>query len=265
MIRRCAPAPDVSPLPPVGSADDESVLVFSSGTTGVPKAVRHTHRSMGAATRHWVDALGLGAEDRFQIATPPSHILGLLNLLAAAEAGATVRLHLRFDLDEILRRIPASRSRGKGGGADRAGDGQPPRSRISTCPRCATSCGARRPWRPGGGASHRAYRRAVVVRVRRERSARDSRKSGERTVAVAAGLRRYPAGRSDGPRRVSRRWPGAGFRAGRGDPGPRPVGDGGISSGCSLRGRVRGGLVSHRRRGLDGAAGLDPPPTGPKR
>jgi long-chain acyl-CoA synthetase len=102
-------APDVSPLPPVGSADDESVLVFSSGTTGLPKAVRHTHRSMGAATRHWADALGLGAADRFQIATPPSHILGLLNLLAAAEAGATVRLHLRFDLDEILRRISSER------------------------------------------------------------------------------------------------------------------------------------------------------------
>jgi acyl-CoA synthetase (AMP-forming)/AMP-acid ligase II len=100
---------DFSPLPPVGSAGDESVLVFSSGTTGLPKAVRHTHRSMGAATRHWVDALGLGADDRFQIATPPSHILGLLNLLAAAEAGATVRLHPRFDLDEILRRIAAER------------------------------------------------------------------------------------------------------------------------------------------------------------
>jgi acyl-CoA synthetase (AMP-forming)/AMP-acid ligase II len=100
---------DVSPLPPVGEVDDESVLVFSSGTTGLPKAVRHTHRSMGAATRHWVDALGLGPDDRFQIATPPSHILGLLNLLAAAAAGATVRLHPRFDLDEVLRRISAER------------------------------------------------------------------------------------------------------------------------------------------------------------
>jgi long-chain acyl-CoA synthetase len=39
------------------------------------------------------------------VATPPSHILGLLNLLAAAEAGAAVRLHGRFDLDEVLRRI----------------------------------------------------------------------------------------------------------------------------------------------------------------
>lgn len=89
------------------AADDESVLVFSSGTTGLPKAVRHTHASMERATLHWVRALGLGPQDRFQVATPPSHILGLLNLLAAAEAGACVRLHRRFDLDEVLRRIDA--------------------------------------------------------------------------------------------------------------------------------------------------------------
>ncbi|MET0728196.1 MAG: class I adenylate-forming enzyme family protein [Acidimicrobiales bacterium] len=88
---------------------DESVLVFSSGTTGLPKAVRHTRASMGHATRHWVQALGLGPDDRFQVATPPSHILGLLNLLAATSAGATVRLHRRFDLDEVLRRIESDR------------------------------------------------------------------------------------------------------------------------------------------------------------
>ena len=55
----------------------DAVLAFSSGTTGLPKAVRHTHASLQAAVRHWRDALSLTARDRIQIATPPSHILGL--------------------------------------------------------------------------------------------------------------------------------------------------------------------------------------------
>ena len=98
-----------APVRPGPAPDDDAVLVFSSGTTGLPKAVRHTHRTIGHATTHWCTALALGPDDRFQVATPPSHILGLLNLLTAAEAGAGVRLHRRFDLDEILRCIESDR------------------------------------------------------------------------------------------------------------------------------------------------------------
>jgi long-chain acyl-CoA synthetase len=99
-----------APAPVVDVAEsDDAVFVFSSGTTDRPKAVRHIHRSIDLGTQHWVTALGLGPDDRFQVATPPSHILGLLNLLAAAKAGATVRLHRRFDLDEELRFIEEER------------------------------------------------------------------------------------------------------------------------------------------------------------
>jgi long-chain acyl-CoA synthetase len=89
--------------------DADAVLAFSSGTTGLPKAVRHTHHSLQAAVGHWRDAMGLTANDRIQIATPPSHILGLLNIITALQTGVWMRLHRRFDTDRMLQHIQDDR------------------------------------------------------------------------------------------------------------------------------------------------------------
>ncbi len=89
--------------------DSDAVLAFSSGTTGLPKAVRHTHRGLAAAVRQWRAALGLSQTDRLQVMTPPSHILGLLNIMTALDAGAWIRLHPRFDVEAMLRHIESDR------------------------------------------------------------------------------------------------------------------------------------------------------------
>ncbi|OBH38587.1 AMP-dependent synthetase [Mycobacterium intracellulare] len=110
MLHLDEPVPPADPA--TGSApppDADAALVFSSGTTGLPKAVRHTHASLDEAVRHWREALGLTHRDRIQVATPPSHILGLLNLLTAWETGACVRLHRRFDIDRVLHHIESDR------------------------------------------------------------------------------------------------------------------------------------------------------------
>ena len=60
------------------SADDVTTIQFTSGTTGEPKGVMHTHRSLNAATRLVPFALGLSSSDVIMMPSPLSHATGFV-------------------------------------------------------------------------------------------------------------------------------------------------------------------------------------------
>jgi acyl-CoA synthetase (AMP-forming)/AMP-acid ligase II len=87
-------APVVTPPDP----DTVALLPFSSGTTGVPKPVRLTHRNVTAAMRQVQAALGLTRNDTVLALPPFCHVMGFVVTLAAPlAAGATVVTAARWD------------------------------------------------------------------------------------------------------------------------------------------------------------------------
>jgi acyl-CoA synthetase (AMP-forming)/AMP-acid ligase II len=92
------------------SADHPSDILFTSGTTGVPKGVVQTHaRTLRVAT-DWVAMTGLITGDRYLMVNPYFHMFGLkAGILASVAAGATMLPEPVFDVDRALVRVEAER------------------------------------------------------------------------------------------------------------------------------------------------------------
>jgi acyl-CoA synthetase (AMP-forming)/AMP-acid ligase II len=85
---------------PTGSGSEWSGtrwIFYTSGTSGLPKGVRHGDAALAAAARGMAEHLALTAEDRSGIAFPVAHIGGPINLMAALLAGSTLVLIENFD------------------------------------------------------------------------------------------------------------------------------------------------------------------------
>jgi acyl-CoA synthetase (AMP-forming)/AMP-acid ligase II/NAD(P)-dependent dehydrogenase (short-subunit alcohol dehydrogenase family) len=91
-------------------ADDVAFLPSSSGTTGLPKSVVLTHRSLVASLCQTRLVAPLTEEDVVIAALPLFHIFGLqMTLNLALQAGATVVIMARFELEGFLRAVQEHR------------------------------------------------------------------------------------------------------------------------------------------------------------
>lgn len=83
--------------------DGDALVIASSGTTGEPKGVIHTHRSLQASSRMVAAALHLTAADHWLACLPVAHIGGFGVVARALATGARLTCVPRPDADVIAR------------------------------------------------------------------------------------------------------------------------------------------------------------------
>lgn len=81
--------------------DGDALVIATSGSTGEPKGVVHTHESLAASARIVSNALGVGAEDRWLCCLPLSHIAGFAVVVRARLSGIAVEVHDTFDAEAV--------------------------------------------------------------------------------------------------------------------------------------------------------------------
>lgn len=85
-------------------------ILFTSGTTGLPKGVVTTHHQNLRAISDWANAVAITADDRYLVVNPFFHAFGYkYGWLCGLLRGCTILPHAIFDAGAILKRIERDR------------------------------------------------------------------------------------------------------------------------------------------------------------
>lgn len=93
------------------TADDNAVILYTSGTTGKPKGAMLTHQNLYSNARDVGEYLQIGADDRVIATLPVFHVFALTVVVnAPLLQGATIVLVPRFNPKEVFEAIKAHKA-----------------------------------------------------------------------------------------------------------------------------------------------------------
>ena len=82
-------------------AEQVALMLYTSGTTGAPKAPMLTHAGLINATHGTQKVRGIVGSDVCYLGLPLSHVYGFVTFLAMTNAKGTMRLEARFDVERL--------------------------------------------------------------------------------------------------------------------------------------------------------------------
>jgi O-succinylbenzoic acid--CoA ligase len=88
-----------------GAPDDPFLLLYTSGTTGRPKAACLTRAALAASADASQRLLGDAPSDCWLLCLPLHHVAGLSILVRSALSGACVEIQPRFDVEPVSRAL----------------------------------------------------------------------------------------------------------------------------------------------------------------